>query len=62
MAVKNRPLLSARVKLCPKMIACDGTQVAPGRDLCSKCEQAIARRNKVVVLKGEPRPGSKPLS
>lgn len=40
---------------CPVRMACDGTQLRDGREVCRKCEEAAARRRKAISPRGEVR-------
>lgn len=40
-------------KECPVRIACDGTQLRDGREVCRKCTDAEKRRRKVIPPRGE---------
>jgi hypothetical protein len=38
--------------MCPLQIACEGTQLKEGREICGKCEEKLAKKNKPLKLKG----------
>lgn len=51
---RQKGLLSATVRLCPSMTACDGTTLMPGYEICAACRQAVERRQKRKdALRGE---------
>lgn len=46
--------LTASSRMCPLMLACEGSTLKPGRNICGPCEQAEKkRRPKEIKLRGE---------
>lgn len=38
--------------LCPVQTACDGLELRNGLEMCGKCKEALAKRNKQIKPRG----------
>jgi len=47
--------LDADIRVCPTQVACDGSTITTGREMCGACERYMERKARQggVVLRGE---------
>lgn len=49
---KNR-FTDPNVRMCPSQIACEGSYLQPGKDVCRSCERAQKGRYRIIAPRGE---------